>query len=124
MEFLNIGVLEFLFILLLVFIVLGPKKAVETARQVGGWIRDVLQSPIWRELISTSNEIRDIPKKLMDDAEMRSVIKELDQYDRDINQRLRQKVLKENSILSNFKEETAQSIYPTRRDGESENLSG
>jgi Sec-independent protein translocase protein TatA len=83
MEFLNIGVWELLFILLIAFIVLGPRKAIKTAGDVGRWIRDLVNSPIWRDIMSTSREIRDLPKKVMDDEEIRRTIADLDRSTQD-----------------------------------------
>jgi Sec-independent protein translocase protein TatA len=78
MELFNVGILEFLFIILLAFIVLGPKKAVKTAGDVGRWIHDLLESPIWQEIKNTSRDIRDIPRKITDDAEIQRTLESID----------------------------------------------
>ena len=78
MKFLNVGALEFVLILLLALIVLGPRKAVKTAGDVGRWIKNLFQSEFWQELQKTSREIQDLPKKMMDEAEIQKTIKELD----------------------------------------------
>jgi len=78
MQIFNIGALELVFILLLAFIILGPKKAVKTAGDVGRWVRDLASSQFWKDLMSTSREIQALPKRLMDDAEIQQTIKELD----------------------------------------------
>ena len=78
MKFLNIGVLEFLFILLLALIILGPRKAVKTAGDIGSWVKEFLSSPFWQDLQKTSKEIQDLPKKMMDEAEIQKTIEELD----------------------------------------------
>lgn len=85
MQIFNVGVLELLFILILGFLVLGPQKAVKAARDVGAWIRKTAKSPLWREILNTSNEIRDLPKKIMDDAELQQLISELDLSTQEIN---------------------------------------
>ena len=84
MQFFNVGVLELLFILVLAFVVLGPGRSVKMARNIGVWIRKFVKSPFWRELISTSNEIRDLPNRIMDDAELQQMISELDLSSQDI----------------------------------------
>jgi len=86
MKFLNVGVLEFVFILLLALIVLGPRKAVETAGEVGRWVKDLMRSEIWRDVVSASKEIKDLPKKMMDEAEIQKTIDELDRTTGEINQ--------------------------------------
>jgi len=77
-KFLNIGSLEFVFILLLVLIVLGPRKAVKTAGELGALIKKVTRSKFWRDLVNTSEEIRDLPRKMMDEAELQETINTLD----------------------------------------------
>ena len=78
MKLFNVGALEFVFILLLAFIVLGPEKAIKAAGDVARWIRGLTQSQFWKDLLSTSREIQDIPKKLMEDAEIQNTIADLD----------------------------------------------
>ena len=78
MQIFNVGVLEILFILILAFVVLGPRKTLKTARDVGVWVRNLAKSPIWRDIVSASSEIRDLPRKLMDDAEVQKMVEELD----------------------------------------------
>lgn len=90
MEIFNIGILEFLFILLLAFIILGPKKAIELAGEVGRWVKDFVKSPFWREIVNTSRDIKDIPKKLMDDAEVQRTIDEINRTTQQVNQQIHQ----------------------------------
>jgi Sec-independent protein translocase protein TatA len=70
----NLGLLEIVFIVLLAFIVLGPEKAVEEAGNLGRWVRKIIKSPFWRDLVSTSRDIQDIPRKIMDDAEIQKTL--------------------------------------------------
>lgn len=78
MKFLNIGALEFIFILLLALIILGPRKALKIAGDTGRWFKDLLQSQFWQDLQKTTKEIQDLPKKMMDEAEIQKTIDELD----------------------------------------------
>jgi len=78
MKIFNISLLEIAFIILLAFIVLGPQKAVEEAGNLGRWIRKIIKSPFWRDLVSTSNDIKDIPRKIMDDAEIQKTLEDID----------------------------------------------
>ena len=82
MKILNLGLLEIVFIVLLAFIVLGPQKAVEEAGNLGRWIRKIVKSPFWRDLVSTSRDIKDIPKKILDDAEIQKTLDEIDRSGR------------------------------------------
>jgi Sec-independent protein translocase protein TatA len=79
MELFNVGILEFLFVIVLAFIVLGPKKAIKIAGEVGAWIRDFLNSPMWKDIMKTSRDIRDIPRKITDDAEIQRALKGIDE---------------------------------------------
>lgn len=78
MKLFNVGALEFVFILLLALIILGPRKAVETAGEVGRWVKELFSSQFWQDLMTTSKEIQDLPKKMMDEAEITKTIEELD----------------------------------------------
>lgn len=78
MKLFNVGALEFLFILLLALIILGPRKAVETAGKVGRLVKQLFSSQFWQDLQATSKEIQDLPKKMMDEAEIQKTVEELD----------------------------------------------
>ena len=85
MEFFNIGILEFTLILLIALIVLGPQKAIKSAGKLGRCFRDLFKSPFWRDLISTSREIKDLPRKFMDDAAIQETLDEIERSTRSIN---------------------------------------
>jgi Sec-independent protein translocase protein TatA len=88
MEIFNVGALELLFILLLAFLILGPKKAVELAGEVGRWLKEFVQSPLWKEILRTSQDIKDVPKKIMDDAEIQKTIDEIERSAKAVNEEL------------------------------------
>jgi Sec-independent protein translocase protein TatA len=77
MEILNVGPLELLIVLLLMFVLLGPKEMVMTARRIGGWIRGLVRSPMWQEIMGYSQEIRELPKKIMDDTGLKETLDEV-----------------------------------------------
>jgi len=85
MQLFNVGALELIFILLLAFIVLGPKKAIKTAGEVGQWIKKLISSRFWQDLMSTSREIQDFPKKVMEQAEIQKTIEDLDRSKREFD---------------------------------------
>jgi Sec-independent protein translocase protein TatA len=68
MEILGIGPLEFLFILLIALIVLGPTDMVKAGRTIGRFLRRLVISPGWRNFQQASRELRTLPNKLMRDA--------------------------------------------------------
>lgn len=105
MQVLNVGILELLFILVLAFIILGPQKAIQTAGDVGRWIKDFVKSPLWKQLLSTSNELRDLPNKIMDEAEIKNTIEDLDHSTKEIEKALDQVQSNTNQNLDKLKQE-------------------
>ena len=77
MQLLGIGPLEVLLIAVIAVIVLGPKGMVSGAREVGKAIRKIVKSPIWTEIVDTSREIREFPRKLAREAGIEKDIEDL-----------------------------------------------
>jgi len=94
MELFGIGLPEVFFIIVIALIVLGPKDMAVTGRKMGAWLRKLITSPGWRVFQDTSQEIRNLPTKLMREAGM----DELEQQAREINQELGS-ALDKNNIL-------------------------
>lgn len=107
MKVLNVGALEFAFILLLALIVLGPKKAVKAAGDVGVWIRKLFSSQLWQDLLTASREIKDLPQKMMDEAEIQKTLAEIDRSTQGINSAIRDI----NNGISETIDPSEQSIY-------------
>jgi Sec-independent protein translocase protein TatA len=68
MEILGIGPLEFIFILLIALIVLGPTDMVKAGKTIGRFLRRLVISPGWRNFQQASRELRTLPNKLMREA--------------------------------------------------------
>ena len=77
MNILNIGPLEFILILVIMFIFLGPEGMVKTAGQIGVWIRKATRSPMWKEIMGYSREIRELPTKLVRESGLEDDLKEI-----------------------------------------------
>jgi Sec-independent protein translocase protein TatA len=77
MNILNVGPLEFLLVILVALVVLGPQDIVNYSRRFGKWIYHVAQSPVWRSMVSTSQELRDLPQKIIREAGMEESLAEL-----------------------------------------------
>ena len=124
MQVFNVGVLELLLILILAFVVLGPGRSVKIARQVGVWIRNFVKSPFWRELVTTSHEIRDLPNRIMDDAELQQMIADLDLSSQDIKDALTQVQSETRSELREAEEHIKQELqsHPTPGDKPSDEI--
>lgn len=105
MQVFNVGLLEVLFILVLAFILMGPVKTVQASRRIGEKIRNLVKSPIWREIRTASREIKNIPKKVMDDAELQKLINDLDLSTQDVKQEISQTQKDVEGQLSNMESE-------------------
>ena len=68
MEILNIGPMELIMFLVIAFVLLGPKGMVLTAYKIGQWIRQAVRSPMWKEILRSAQDIRDLPTKLMEET--------------------------------------------------------
>ena len=70
MEVLGIGPSELIFIIIIAIIVLGPKDIQKAGKTIGRWLNQLIQSDGWKAFQQTSNEIRNIPRTLMREANM------------------------------------------------------
>lgn len=77
MEILNIGPLELIIILLIMFVLLGPQEMIATAQRIGKWIREFVHSPMWKEVMGYTKEIRDLPKMIMDETGLQETLDEV-----------------------------------------------
>lgn len=68
MEFLGIGPLELLFVVIIALIVLGPKDMVKAGKTIGRTLRKIVTSPNWRAIQQTSRELRQLPNRLIREA--------------------------------------------------------
>lgn len=68
MSFLNLGWSEILVIILVAFIVLGPDRITSFSHDLGNWLRKLNKSETFRDVIQTTDEIRNYPQKIMDEA--------------------------------------------------------
>lgn len=68
MEILGVGASEFVFILILALIILGPKDMQKAGKTIGKWLRSIITSDSWKVFQQTSRELRTLPNRLMRDA--------------------------------------------------------
>ncbi len=68
MEFLGVGPLELLFIILIMLIVLGPEDMVKTGRTLGRFLRRIVTSETWLQFRQVTREVSTLPNKLMKEA--------------------------------------------------------
>lgn len=80
MEFLGIGPLELIAIILIAILVVGPRDIQKTARTLGRWLNAIYRSEFWKTLRETSAEVRNLPNKLAREAgleELREMQREM-----------------------------------------------
>jgi Sec-independent protein translocase protein TatA len=68
MDFLGIGPLELVFIILIAIIIFGPNDIVKAGKTAGKYLRQLVKSPGWQTFQQASKEVRDLPTKLMREA--------------------------------------------------------
>src|SRR5574342_918228 len=78
MEILGIGWQEFIFVLIIAIIVLGPKDMQKAGRTIGRWLNQLVRSDSWKVFQRTSNELRNLPRNLMREANMEMMEAEKD----------------------------------------------
>jgi len=77
MDFLGIGPLELVFILIIALIVLGPNDMVKAGRTIGRTLRMIISSDTWRVVQDASREIRNLPNRMMREAALDDLQKQL-----------------------------------------------
>jgi Sec-independent protein translocase protein TatA len=70
MEFFNIGGLELLLILVIALVALGPDRIVKVGHTLGSWLRKLSKNVLFREVVQTTDEIRNYPRKILDEANL------------------------------------------------------
>lgn len=80
MDFLGVGPLELVFILVIALIVLGPRDIAKFARTAGRLLNQLYHSEAWGALNRASREVRNLPNRLAREAQL----EELDRSIRDV----------------------------------------
>lgn len=78
MNFLNLGLPEVIFIIILALIIFGPNNLVKSAKEAGGLLKKVTKSPYWQEVWATKRELDELPKMLAKEANFNETIRDLD----------------------------------------------
>lgn len=70
MEILGIGPSELLFIIIIAIIILGPRDMQKAGKTVGRWLNKLVRSDGWQIFQKTSSEMRNLPTRLMREANL------------------------------------------------------
>jgi Sec-independent protein translocase protein TatA len=65
MKLFNIGFAEFILILIIMLVVLGPDQTIQQMKRLASFVRKVVRSPFWSDILDTSREIKDLPNKML-----------------------------------------------------------
>ena len=86
MDILGIGPTELVFIILIALILLGPKDMEKTGRTIGRFLRNMTQSEGWRAFQDTSREIRNLPNRLIREANIEDIQKNVSKIGKDVEE--------------------------------------
>ena len=86
MDIFGIGPTELIFIILIALIILGPKDMEKTGRAIGRFLRNMTTSDGWRVFRETSREIRNIPNRLMREANIEDLEKEVGKIGKEVDE--------------------------------------
>jgi Sec-independent protein translocase protein TatA len=84
MEIFGIGFPELLFIFVIALIVLGPRNMVKTSRQVIDVINKIVTSNTWKSVIKSTQEIRDMQDKIIQDTGLPETLRDFQEKTRDL----------------------------------------
>ena len=77
MDFLGIGPLELLLVLIIVILVFGPEDLAKAGKTIGRFLNKFIRSDGWRAIRDVNREMRDLPNRLVKEAELEDSMKEL-----------------------------------------------
>ena len=79
MDFLGIGPLEILFIIIIALIIFGPKDIVKASQMMGQFLRKLVTSSGWKAVQQTSRDLRNIPNKLIREAGIEEIKEDINE---------------------------------------------
>ena len=63
MDFLGVGPMELIFVVILALIILGPKDMQKVGRSMGRWMNKMVKSDTWKLVRQASNKIKYLPNQ-------------------------------------------------------------
>ncbi|MCC6146997.1 MAG: twin-arginine translocase TatA/TatE family subunit [Anaerolineaceae bacterium] len=124
MEIFNVGFGELFFILLIMLILLGPHEMTKAARSLGRFLRQVTRSPVWHDVVETSRQLRELPNKIIREANVEESLEEFEQVAGEIQGELQDGIQQINeetrSITAEARQLRAEASAPDSTGGEKE----
>src|ERR1041384_3282239 len=75
MEFLGVGPLELLFIVVIILLIVGPKDVARVSRTIGRGLNKLYHSENYKLIQKASAEMRNLPEQLMKEANLEELEK-------------------------------------------------
>jgi len=110
MDLLGVGPLELVFILIIIFLVLGPEDLVTTGRKLGKFLNTVRKSELWQGITQVSREVRSLPNTLMREANLEEA--------RELKKDLQKDLDEVRKVAEEFDAEPAKKQQPAQATGE------
>jgi sec-independent protein translocase protein TatB len=79
MDFLGVGPLELILVIILALVVVGPRDLAKLGRDAGHFLNRMYRSPTWRTMNEASRELRNLPNRLAREAELDTLKRDLEQ---------------------------------------------
>ena len=92
MDFLGVGPMELIFIVILALIILGPKDMQKAGRSMGRWMNNLVKSDTWKMVRQASNKIKYLPNELMREAGLEDIKKTSQEIKKEINTEIPQDI--------------------------------
>ena len=86
MDIFGIGPTELAFIILIALILLGPKDMEKAGRAIGRFLRDMTKSEGWQAFRDTSRELRNLPNRLMREANLEDLKKDVNEIGKEVEE--------------------------------------
>ncbi len=110
MEILGVGPWEFLLIIVLALVILGPKDMAKAGRTLGKFMRRIVMSSEWQALRAFSKEMTNIPTRLMREAQFDEISKDIHQQLEEPIKEIEQTLSKTSNELTSVAQETGGKI--------------
>lgn len=86
MEFLGVGPLELILVIVLALVLVGPRDMAKFGRDAGRFLNRLYRSPTWRTMNDASRELRNLPTRLAREAELDTLQRDLEQAGQGLQQ--------------------------------------
>jgi len=86
MDFLGVGPLELILIIVLALVLVGPRDMAKLGRDAGRFLNRLYRSPAWRTMNDASRELRNLPTRLAREAELDTLQRDLEQAGKGLQQ--------------------------------------